>query len=99
MLKRVHLKHRTRSALAHKIIFNSAPKVDAGQLQMELLDTPTVTHADISAWLRAIPEIEPDSPRAAQYIATYDVAGKIARAKAAGTFHGIIAAAGHFIEP
>lgn len=49
-----------------------------------LFDAQPVSQDDIATWLRAVPGIEPGSARAVRYAATYDVAGKIARAKATG---------------
>lgn len=45
-----------------------------------------VTAADVRLWLATIPRLDPDGPRAAAYVRSYDVAGKIAQAKQAGAW-------------
>lgn len=97
-IKIIRMKRRARAALEPKINLTIPLKFDMDQIQGELLDSKTVTKAEIDAWMRAVPQIDPDSPRAARYIADYDVAGKVARAKASGSFWATIAAAGHYIE-
>lgn len=58
-----------------------------------MFDQHPVSDDDIRAWLRAVPKLDPDSPRAAHYVASYDVTGKIEAAKAAGTFWRLVGAA------
>ena len=98
MIKKLHFHRRTRAALAAREKYISPVSVDLDQVQAELFGTPSVTRADIDAWLISIAQLDPDSPRAAQYVAGYDVAGKIARAKADGTFYAMIQAANHYRE-
>jgi hypothetical protein len=52
----------------------------------DLFGQVAVTWGDVDAWLVAVAQVDPDSPRAAYYARCWDVAGKVARAKAAGTF-------------
>ena len=49
------------------------------------------TSTDIEAWLRAVPKIDPSSPRAARYVRDWSVPDKIRRAKLAGDFDSVIA--------
>jgi len=49
-----------------------------------------VYHYDIAAWLLAVPRIDPDSPRAAQYVRDWNVVAKIKAAKARGQFDSIV---------
>lgn len=52
-------------------------------IELPLFDTPAVTQADIAAWIAAY--ASHIAPRYhAQYAHAYDLAGKIARDKAAG---------------
>lgn len=51
-----------------------------------------VTPADVDAWLRAVPRIDPLSPRARAYVENYNVVGKIIEAKRRGEFMRLIAA-------
>lgn len=97
-VKIIRMKRRGRAAFEAKKNFTLPLKFDRDQVQTELFDSKTVTQEEIAAWMRAVPQIDPDSPRAAQYIKTYDVAGKVAKAKADGTFWATIAAACHYIE-
>jgi hypothetical protein len=53
-------------------------------------DLPQVTQEDVDRWLRAVPRIDPTSPRAAAYVRGQNVPGKIARAKAEGQFERIV---------
>jgi len=57
----------------------------------DLFGEVRVTHDDLSAWLRAVPRIDPDGPRAAAYIRGYSVVEKVQRAKLAGDFEAIVA--------
>lgn len=50
-----------------------------------------ITHQDISAWLQAVPRIDPQSPRAAHYVRSYAVVDKIGAAKLSGRFDAIVA--------
>ena len=50
-----------------------------------------VTRADIAAWLVSVPRMDPNSPRAAQYVRGWDVVGKVRAAKLAGRFDAITA--------
>ena len=52
----------------------------------DLFGVVPVTEAEIRAWLRQVPGLDPASPRAAHYVRSWDVAGKIVAAKLAGTF-------------
>jgi hypothetical protein len=52
----------------------------------DLFGEVRVTQDDVRLWLLAVPRIDPDGPRAAHYVRSYDVAGKIARAKLDGVF-------------
>lgn len=56
----------------------------------DLFGDVIVTHQDVRAWLLAVPKMDPDSYRAPHYVRGYDVTGKIARAKLAGTFEATI---------
>ena len=51
---------------------------------LPLFDAPAVTHDDIRLWLTTHTDIDPDGPRAANYVAGYAIAEKIARDKLAG---------------
>lgn len=62
---------------------------DPAPLALPGFDTVQVTQADIDRWLIAVPRMDPASPRAAAYIRGYDVAGKVAAAKASGQFERI----------
>lgn len=50
-----------------------------------------VTLDEVLAWMLAVPGIPPDSPRFGRYVCTYDVPGKIAREKLAGTLEEALA--------
>lgn len=56
---------------------------------VDLFGQVPITHDDVAAWLRAVPRLEPGTPRAAAYVRGYDVPGKIAAAKQNGTFEQI----------
>ena len=58
---------------------------------LDLFGQVRVTHDDVAAWLRAVPRIDPESPRAAAYVRGYDVPAKVAAAKQNGTFDAITA--------
>lgn len=58
---------------------------------VDLFGQVPVTVQDVESWLRAVPRIDPHSPRAAHYVRAYDVPAKIAAAKLAGTFESITA--------
>lgn len=45
-----------------------------------------VSLAEVRAWLVAVPRIDPDGPRAVEYVRTWHVVEKIQAAKLAGTF-------------
>lgn len=51
---------------------------------MPLFDDVAVTWDDVAVWLRAVPQIDPESPRALAYIRLWNVADKIAHAKRTG---------------
>ena len=57
---------------------------------LDLFGEVPVTIADVDAWLRAVPRIEPDSPRAAWYVAAWSVPDKIRAAKRRGDFDSIV---------
>lgn len=46
-----------------------------------------VTVPEVRAWLEAVPQIDPDGPRAAEYVRLWNVPDKIRAAKAAGWWH------------
>lgn len=52
----------------------------------DLFGEVIVTHQDVRRWLETVPRINPDGPRAANYMRGYDVVGKIKRAKLEGCF-------------
>lgn len=90
---------RTYSAFtchAATMIFSDRPRRNDSRrlctIDKSLFGGHVVTADDIAAWLRAVPRLDPTGPRAARYIAAYDVAGKIAAAKADGTFWNTISA-------
>ncbi len=56
------------------------------QAPEDLFGEVPITHADIAAWLQAVPRIKPDSPRAAWYVKAYSVTEKVRAAKLSGTF-------------
>ena len=58
---------------------------------VDLFGEVAVTADDVRAWLRAVPRLDPDSPRARWYVDAYDVPAKIRAAKLAGTFESITA--------
>ena len=53
---------------------------------LDLFGEVIITRSDVRLWLLTVPRIDPDSHRAPAYIKSYDVVGKIRRAKLAGTF-------------
>jgi hypothetical protein len=55
----------------------------------DLFGQVAVTWPEVYAWCEAVAGIPADSPRLAHYVRGYDVAGKVAQAKLAGTFHTI----------
>lgn len=55
----------------------------------DLFGEVPVTTPEIDAWLRAIPRIEPGSPRAAYYVKHWDVPAKIRAAKLRGEWHQV----------
>lgn len=55
----------------------------------DLFGEVPVSYEDVDAWLRAVPRIEPDSPRAAWYIKQWNVVEKIKAAKLRGDFDAI----------
>ncbi len=57
----------------------------------DLFGDVVVTVDDVHAWLRAVPRIDPESPRAARYVVTYDVVGKIKAFKRRGEFDQVTA--------
>lgn len=57
---------------------------------LDLFGEVVVTHDDVRAWLRAVPRIDPDGPRAAHYIRGYGVAAKVAAAKRSGSFDALV---------
>jgi hypothetical protein len=54
--------------------------------QRDLFGEIVVSLNDVSYWLRTVPRIEPDSPRAAYYTEHWNVIGKIRAAKESGNF-------------
>ena len=53
----------------------------------DLFGEVIVTTLDVRAWLlTVVPRIDPDGPRAARYVQLWNVAGKIASHKVAGSF-------------
>ena len=56
----------------------------------DLFGEVPVTWPEINAWLEAVPGIPRDSWRAAPYIRGYNVAGKVAATKLAGTYWDIV---------
>lgn len=52
----------------------------------DLFGQVPVTMDDVIAWCECVAGIPADSPRLELYVRTYDVPGKVARAKLAGTF-------------
>lgn len=55
----------------------------------DLFGEVVVTWDDVRLWLAAVPRIDPDSPRAANYFTGWNVPAKIRAAKLAGTFEAI----------
>ena len=53
---------------------------------LDLFGEVRVTTLDIDAWLRAVPRMEPGTPRAARYVESWAVVDKIKRAKLDGRF-------------
>lgn len=58
----------------------------------DLFGQVIITHDEINAWLEAVPRLKPGTARAAWYVRAYDVPGKIAREKIAGTFEQLVKA-------
>lgn len=56
----------------------------------DLFGVVPVTIDEVRAWLAAVPKIDPDGPRAADYVRTWRVVEKIQAAKIAGTFEATI---------
>lgn len=52
-------------------------------------DTVPVSPQEIAKWLVCVPGIDPDGPRAAQYVRAYNVVSKIQRAKLDGRFYAL----------
>lgn len=57
---------------------------------VDLFGEVPVYHHDIDAWLRAVPRLEPGTPRAAHYVQAWRVVDKIKAAKLAGTFYDLV---------
>jgi hypothetical protein len=53
---------------------------------LDLFGDVVITHADVRAWLVAVPRLDPESTRAAHYVRTYGVIDKIRFAKQQGMF-------------
>lgn len=71
----------------------SAPTSGAffmGEPILDLFGEVRVTTDDIDAWLRAVPRLEPGTPRAAHYVEAWGVVEKIKRAKLEGRFDAIV---------
>lgn len=58
----------------------------------DLFGQVPVTLCNVRAWLLAVPRIDPDGPRAAHYVAAWNVPAKIEAAKLRGDFDVIVAA-------
>lgn len=58
----------------------------------DLFGGQPVTPDDLIRWCCAVARLPHDSPRLAWYIRAYNVADKVARSKAAGTFWQIVSA-------
>lgn len=56
---------------------------------LDLFGEVRITTHDIDAWLRAVPRIDPASPRAALYVEQWAVVDKVRRAKLDGTFEAL----------
>lgn len=56
---------------------------------LDLFGEVRITTHDVDAWLRAVPRIDPASPRAALYVQQWAVVDKIRRTKMDGTFDAI----------
>lgn len=52
----------------------------------DLFGEVPVTVEDVRTWLRLVPRLDPDSPRAAMYCRSWSVPRKIAAAKMDGSF-------------
>ncbi len=57
---------------------------------LDLFGEVRVTTHDVDAWLRAVPRLEPGTPRAARYVQEWSVVEKIKRAKIDGRFDAIV---------
>lgn len=64
----------------------------------DLFGQVAVTVPEIDAWLRAVPRIEPTSPRAAYYVRAWRVAEKVRDAKRRGNFEQITSQPGEQLE-
>jgi hypothetical protein len=74
----------------------SAPQLGAffmGEPILDLFGEVRVTTADVDAWLRAVPRLEPGTARAAHYVEAWNVVDKIKRAKLDGRFDAIVSPA------
>lgn len=60
---------------------------------LDLFDQVAVTWPEVYAWVEAVAGIPHDSPRVAAYIELWNVPGKVAAAKLAGTFEASVTAA------
>lgn len=56
----------------------------------DLFGVVPVSIDEVRAWLIAVPKIDPDGPRAADYVRTWHVVEKIQAAKIAGTFDAAV---------
>lgn len=56
----------------------------------DLFGVVPVSIDEVRAWLAAVPRIDPDGPRAAEYVRSYRVVEKIQAAKVAGTFDAAV---------
>lgn len=73
----------------------SKAKVAQRRAGLDLFGEVPITRQDVYAWLLAIVDLDPASPRAFDYVRTYGVLNKIMRAKLDGTFDDAIAPARH----
>lgn len=56
----------------------------------DLFGEVPVSTSDVDDWLRAVPRIDPESPRAAWYVVQWRVVEKIKAAKLRGDFDDIV---------
>lgn len=56
----------------------------------DLFGVVPVSVDEVRAWLAAVPRIDPDGPRAADYVRSFRVVEKIQAAKVAGTFDAAV---------